>query len=105
MMQRVAAVTVLRGDGECEAFFNGERDKVIEAVRAEMKSQQEQAKTVEHSRNRLLARQSAELNGRLNSRRGPLRRLWSRLGDAWALAWGIIIVWGEALHLWVREDD
>lgn len=101
MVRRFAAVTLLRGDGECNAFYNSERDKVVEAVKAEMERQKAQARTVEDSRNRLLAEKLDAYRLALAKRSGVLHRLANRIGDAWALFAGTVIVWGEALGLLV----
>ena len=97
-------MTALHDDsGEYEAIYNGQRDKVVEAVKAEMAAQREQARTIEDSRNRLLAEKLDTYRVALARHCGPVRRMLRRIGDAWALVMGTILVWGEALGLWTWE--
>lgn len=101
---RLIAMTALHDDdGGYEAIYNGQRDKVVEAVKAEMAAQQAQARTVEDSRNRLLAEKLDFDRVALARRCGPVRRMLRRIGDAWALVMGTALVWGEALGLWIWE--
>lgn len=101
---RLIAMTALHDDsGEYEAIYNGQRDKVVEAVKAEMAAQREQARTIEDSRNRLLAEKLDTYRVALARHCGPVRRMLRRIGDAWALVMGTILVWGEALGLWTWE--
>lgn len=80
------------------------RDEIHRATADALDRMDDRTKIICRSRNRLLARQSAELNRRSNRRRGPLRRFWGHLVDAYAMAWAMVVCYGEALHLWVRED-
>ena len=78
-------------------------DHVVKEEVKRQRAEAERAHVVEASRDRLLARKSAEVERRLNHRRGLFRRLCDRLADAWAMAWAMVICYGEALHLWVYE--
>lgn len=78
-------------------------DHVVKEEVKRQRAESERAQVVEASRDRLLACKSAEVERRLNHRRGLFRWLCDRLEDAWALAWAMIICYGEALHLWVYE--
>lgn len=101
---RLIAMTALNDDnGEYEAIYNGQRDKVVEAVKSEMAAQQAQARTVEDSRNRLLSEKLAANRVALARHCGPVRQMLRRIGDAWALVMGTALVWGEALGLWIWE--
>ena len=101
---RLIAMTALHDDtGDFQAIYNGQRDKVVEAVKAEMAAQQAQARTIEDSRNRLLAEKLDSDRVALARHCGPVRRMLRRIGDAWALVMGTALVWGEALGLWIWE--
>ena len=101
---RLIAMTALHDDtGDFQAIYNGQRDKVVEAVKAEMAAQRAQARTVEDSRNRLLAEKLDSDRVALARHCGPVRRMLRRIGDAWAMVMGTAMVWGEALGLWVWE--
>ena len=101
---RLIAMTALHDDnGDYEAIYNGQRDKVVEAVKAEMAAQRAQARTVEDSRNRLLAEKLNSYRVAFARHCGPVRRMLRLICDAWALVMGTALVWGEALGLWVWE--
>ena len=101
---RLIAMTALHDDtGDFQAIYNGQRDKVVEAVKAEMAAQQAQARTIEDSRNRLLAEKLEADRAAISAKRGCMKRAARRVGDAWALVMGTALVWGEALGLWTWE--
>lgn len=101
---RLIAMTALHDDnGDYEAIYNGQRDRVVEAVKAEMAAQRAQARTVEDSRNRLLAEKLDSYRVTLARHCGPVRRMLRWIGDAWALVMGTALVWGEAMGLWIWE--
>lgn len=114
-MNRNMTVTMIRGNGDgVDVIVNGfARQEIarqnaacraeIEHQRAQMRAETERNRTVEASRNRLLAEQLAATRRALY-RRPPLgKRIRNRIADAWALAIGTIIAWGEDLGLWVYE--
>lgn len=116
-MTRTMTATVIRGNGDgVDVVVNGLAQQEIarqnavcraeiERQRAQMRAETERSRTVEASRNRLLAEQLAATRRALY-RRPPLgKRIRNRLADAWALAIGTIIVWGEALGLWEYEEE
>ena len=101
---RLIAMTALHDDtGDFQAIYNGQRDKVVEAVKAEMAAQRAQARMVEDSRNRLLSEKLAANRVALARHCGPVRQMMHRIGDVWALVIGTALVWGEALGLWIWE--
>ena len=109
-MTRTMTLTVIRGEGEgVDVIVNNvvkqELQRQDEARRAEMERQQARSETIEASRNRLLAEQLAATRRALY-RRPPLgKRIRNRIADIWAVCIGTVIVLGEALGLWVYEED
>lgn len=109
-MTRTMTMTVIRGEGEgVDVIVNNvvkqELQRQDEARRAEMERQQARSETIEASRNRLLAEQLAATRRALY-RRPPLgKRIRNRIADIWAVCIGTVIVWGEALGLWVYEEE
>lgn len=132
-MQRIAGMTVTAsGNGSFEAVFNGQRDKVVEAVKAEMRRQKEAMNAEMDSMREELAdeiaieRDRADINARarfrllgerletftasLTHRRGPVKRALRSIENAWAMAYGIVKCLpeiGETLGLWeiIREEE
>lgn len=109
-MTRTMTVTVIRGNGEgVDVIVNGivrqEIRRQREAEARAMAAEHARGETIEASRNRLLAEQLAATRRALY-RRPPLgKRIRNRIADIWAVFIGTIIVWGEALGLWVYEED
>lgn len=130
-MQRIAGMTV-KADGACEAWYNGQRDKMLEAVKAEMQRQKEAMNAEMDSMRDELAdeiaieRDRADINARarfrllgdrleaftasLTHKRGPVKRALRVIENAWAMAYGItkcLPEIGERLGLWeiIREEE
>lgn len=110
-MQRVAGMSVVvRADGVSEAFYNGQRDRVVEAVRAEAEGRVKQAEDrAERERrraedqarkcNRMRRRSMCAIAAKMDRKRGIL----GRIEDAWAYAWAtagaaLMTAW---IWLWV----
>ena len=128
-MNRTACMAVtVRADGVSEAIYNGQRDRVVEAVRAEAERETQAVREeMRRQRAELEARIKAEADRaelrewRLNRelalkldratparRRGPVRRALRAIEGGWAMAWAICHCWaeiGERLGLWVIERD
>jgi len=91
-MQRIAAMTVIRGRGGCEAYFDG-------VVREEVRAQRRRMETQEARHNRQLA---VRLN--LIRREEHVKKsVLERIATAWELIAATVICWGEDLGLWVWE--
>lgn len=112
-MQRIAAATVIRGNGECMAYVNGVAQAEIfrqrEADKRAMSARMERARMVENSRNRLLEEKRAALY----RPEGCLERMTERMIDRYALAVGTALEWlklagravirfGEEVGFWER---
>lgn len=130
-MQWIAGM-YLKADGACEAWYNGKRDEMVEAVKAEMERQKAALNAeMDSMRERLtdeiaIERDRADINtGKRNEfqakylgvilnpitgKRGPIKRMMKRIETAWAMIWAI---WhclpeiGEKLGLWedMRKDE
>ena len=105
MNKRIAAVTVIHGEGECQAFVNGVADQDIKRKQEKMRAEMKRALAVEGSRNRLLARNLAELENILTPRKNLLQRLWQPVADAWALMWAVFFNFPEMFVEWCIEKD
>ncbi len=128
-MNRTACMAVtVHAEGVSEAIYNGQRDRVVEAVRAEAERETQAVREE-------MRRQRAELEARVKAeadraalrewrlsrelalkldramparRRGPVRRALRAIENGWAMAWAICHCWaeiGERLGLWVIERD
>lgn len=119
-MQRIACMAVtVHAQGVSEAVFNGQRDRAVEAVKAEMARQREQYERelqVERDRADIkeqhLARALAANLSRVTEKKrlGPVRRILRTAESAWAMVWAVCHCWaemGETLGLWeyVGEED
>lgn len=129
-MQRIAGMTVVHAAGVPEAMYNGQRDKVVDAIREEMERQKAamcaemEHMKAEHAKELQVERDRADINsancsyfrlkelGRLNNRPAisPLKRAARKLGNAYALIVGTMMCLpeiGETLGLWeiIREED
>lgn len=62
----------------------------INRQQARRRAATERARTVEASRDRLLARRLAALNKRLNRKPNLFQRLWRPVTDAWELMWAVL---------------
>lgn len=131
-MQRIAGMTVLHAAGVPEAMYNGQRDKMVDAIREEMerqkaamcaemehmKAEYEKELQVERDRADINTKKRYERNAeKLNAffapitkRSGPVRRVFRRVGNVYALIVGTMMCLpeiGETLGLWeiIREED
>lgn len=130
-MQRIAGMTI-KADGACEAWYAGQRDKIVETVKAEMAQQKAALNAEMDSMREKLAdeiaieRDRADINARarcrllgdrleaftssLTHKCGPVKRALRCLESAWAMAYGIVKCLpeiGETLGLWeiIREEE
>lgn len=110
-MQKVAGLTVVgNGSGIFRATYNGQRDRVVEACRAEMERQKERADHERGKRFELLGEKLAMMREQMMRKHGPIGRMLKRIESAWAMAWAIVHCLpeiGESLGFWeiIREDE
>lgn len=105
MNRRIAAATIIRGEGECKAFINGVADQEISRKQEQMRAEMQRALAVEGSRNRMLARNLAELESTLNPKLNRWQRFWKDMADVWALTWAVIINFPEIFIEWCIKKD
>lgn len=98
-MQRVASMSVVvRANGVSEAFYNGQRDRVVEAVRAEAEDRVREAKAElakerewadlqERNCNRMRRHEMERINAEKNRKPGLIRRLGNAAAVGWACSW------------------
>ena len=109
-MQKVSAMSVtVRASGVSEAFYNGQRDRVVEAVRAEAAERIRQAKReveIERERADINARNCnrfrAEKLAQMKRRPNIFRRCVDKIAAAYAWAWattGYILLYAWA-YIW-----
>ena len=121
-MQKVAGMTVtVRAEGVSEAFYNGQRDRVVESIRQQAENRIEQmefehAKECESMQKALAAqRDRADFQTGISNnlrrqvislfdaqqkrRRGPIRKLKDGIALAWAYMWAFTMgeVWIDIL--------
>ena len=106
-MNRIAAMTVIRGDGACQAYWQGvvmeEMKKLTERHELEMKTKDAELDAARSHRNDLLRDQLTTyrvLNAKPTS---PFKRLRERLETLWCQFWGL----GEHFGFWeyIRDDE
>lgn len=130
MMSGMAVV--VKAQGVSEAWYNGQRDKVVEAIRAKAEAEKAallaemEQMEIDHKVELEIERDRADINTQkryernaeklnaffasLTKRSGPVRRVFRRVGNAYALIVGTIMCLpeiGETLGLWeiIREED
>lgn len=102
-MNRIAAVTVIRGEGECKAYIDGVADQDIRRKQEKMRAEITRTRAVEARRNRMLARDLAEIEGMVNPKLNVFQRLWRPVADAWALFWAVWFNFDEIIINWCLE--
>lgn len=104
-MVRIAAATVIRGEGACQAYIDGvvneEVKRLNERHRIETAAVREELSAVRGHRNELLTARLTQIKASTARRRGWWRRLRDRLADAWAMFCAITLETG----LWEWDDD
>lgn len=108
-MMRLATMTVIRGNGECEAIVNGvvaqEMRRMQEMHKKEMDTLDAQLKQITARRDKLLAE---NMHVRNIPKKTPLFiRIKDKIADIYALSVATIIVLGERLELWeyICDDE
>ena len=97
-MNRIAAMTVIRGNGKCEAYWNGivmeEMKKLNERHALEMTKKNSELEAARGHRNRLL-RDNLAAYRVLNARPvSAFRRLTERLTLIWCQLYGLCLEFG-----------
>lgn len=104
-MNRIATMTVIRGNGACEAFMNGvvreEMLKINAKHDIEMKKTNAALQATTNHRNKLLADRAAALR-QYNVR--P-RSIFSRIKDSIVNAWCLFYSFGWAIGFWKHIDE
>ena len=99
MRKPIASAVIIRGEGECQAFYNSVRDKEVQRQQARMRAEREHAHMVEVSRDRLLRQSLTEIRRKLYKRPNLLRRAWDHVVNAWAMGWAMLICYSLGLGL------
>lgn len=130
-MQRIAGMTV-KAQGDCEAWYNGQRDRIVETVKAEMARQRDalnaemdsmreqltdeiaverdRADINTNKRNEFQAKYLSVILNPITHKHGPIRRALRAVENAWAMIWATAKCMpeiGESLGFWeiIREDE
>lgn len=110
-MQRVASMSVVvRANGVSEAFYNGQRDRVVEAVRAEaegrireakaeLEKERERADFQKRNCNRMRRHEMERIMAEKNRKPGMIRRLGNAAAVGWACLWMGVKAIGRAAEL------
>lgn len=106
-MNRIAGLTVVRGNGGCEAYWNGivneEMKKLNEQHALELRAKDAELEATRGARNRLL-RDNLTAYRVLNARPiSAFRRLRERLVTFWCVFWAL----GEHFGCWeyIRDEE
>lgn len=104
-MKMIAAATVIRGTGECEAFMNSivneEMRRLNEQHRRETDAMREEMGAAKGHRDELLTQRLSQVRAKTARRNGRMHRIREALSMAWAMFWAI----GGEIGLWTWEDD
>lgn len=108
MTRRIAAATVIRGNGACQAFIDGVVHEEMRRQQECMEAERERAHVIEAHRDRLLAERVKTIT--TPKRRNLMQRLKDGLELIWAYFWAVTFggVWidmGETLGLWEYIGD
>lgn len=121
-MHRIAGMTVLvKAEGIPEAMYNGQRDKVVEAVKAEMARQKaalnaqmdsmqkemaeeiaierERADIQQRGRSRLLEDKLGIIRANMLESTSPAQRAMQAVESAWSMAYAMARCWKEILAI------
>lgn len=109
-MNRVAAMTVIRGSGACQAFYDGVVQQELRRQKALTEAAEDRAQRMEQKRNEQLGKRLEWIREQIFGRRGFLKRIRRGAETAWAMVWAVTagkcwIEIGERLGLWVRVDE
>ena len=134
MAERVmpGMAVMVKAQGVSEAWYNGQRDRVVEAIRAkaegekaallaemeqmeidhrvELEIERDRADRNARGRFDMLAEKLDALHWFVGHRRGPVKRALRAIENAWAFVWAVTFggVWvdiGETLGLWEKIED
>lgn len=125
MPERMMSGIIVKAQGVSEAWYNGQRDRVVEAIRAKAEEEkaallaQMEQMEIDHRVELEIERDRADINTRkrnernaeklnaffasLTKRSGPVRRLFRRVGNAYALVVGTMMCIpeiGQNIGLW-----
>lgn len=121
-MHRIAGMTVLvKAEGIPEAIYNGQRDKVVEAVKAEMARQKaalnaqmdsmqkemaeeiaierERADIQQRGRSRFQKERLGEIRASMLEHASPAQKALRAAENAWAMAYAMVRCWKEILAI------
>lgn len=104
-MNRIATATVIRGNGECQAYINGVVSAEMKRQQEKMRAERERARMVEVSRDKLLQRNLEDINRQMRKRKNPLRLGWELIVDTWSFGWALLICWPEMAGLTGSVDE
>lgn len=111
-MNRIATMSVIRGQGECEAIINGVVQKEIQRLqeinkrqldderqllRMEINYLRSESDTIRASRNKMLRKSIRELEHRLNDK-GLFARIIDSIQNAWGMTYGVVWSIASKIH-------
>ena len=124
-MAAAGMAVVVKAEGVSEAWYNGQRDRVVEAIRAKAEAEKAallaemEQMEIDHRVELEIERDRADINtlkrnernaeklnaffASLTKRRGPVRRMFRRVGNAYALVVGTMMCIpeiGQNIGLW-----
>lgn len=103
-MRQIANMTVIRGNGGCEAYMNGIVQEEIRRQQAQMQAERKAdevyTRMVKGDRDQLRAERSADLTRTLTRRPNLLQRLCAPVVNAWAMFWALVLNAGEIFVNW-----
>lgn len=105
-MTRTMTATVIRGNGEgVDVIVNGIVKQELQRQNERRDAERQHANLVETRRNQMLQERATAMRKKIFGKRGMIRKALDRLDTAYCIVLGTVIVLGEALGLWVYEED
>lgn len=89
MSKMIAAATVIRGNGACQAFIDGVVHDEMHRQQEKMEAERSFARCVMGNRNDRRDKDMKHIRRMMARKRRPLRRLWNAVETAWAMVWAI----------------
>lgn len=104
-MNRIATVTVIRGSGDCEAYFDGivqdEIKKMSSQYNTEIKTKNAELEAIKNHRNKLLSSKLGVIRAEITRPISKFTKIRDKIDILWCKFWGL----GYELGLWTYNDQ
>ena len=98
-MKRVAAMTVIRGEGECVALMNNVVMEEMARMNKKLSAMNAELTTVKSKRNEKNARELNDIRARLNAKPSLWARFVEKIEIAWCVLFATLVELGTIKHV------